>query len=387
MHVVAYLDAAATTRVFPEVAQVVLHWMSQDFGNAGSRTHEYGTRAKKAVARAREGIAAHLSARPDELIFTSGATESNNIAILGLAPFGAKRERRHIISTAIEHKAVLEPLEHLQSQGFEVELIQPGPSGRVSTEAVLERLRPDTLLVSVMQVNNETGVIQPVAELAEHLRSTATYLHVDAAQGFGKLPDDLRVPIDLISFSGHKIGAPKGVGGLLVRRRGRDSVPLTPLMYGGGQERKLRPGTLPVPLIMGLSRALEVFESQRAQWLQAASEFRTRLLEGLGKTRFNLHGDQEHVVPHILNLSFEGVDTEALILQLKNYAAVATGSACTSASYTPSHVLAAMELPEEQASNGLRLSWFPDQAQELDVNEFASIIAEYQAGIAPVTSS
>ncbi|GGK44987.1 putative L-cysteine desulfurase [Planomonospora parontospora subsp. parontospora] len=378
---VAYLDAAATTRVLPEVAEVVLHWMSEDFGNAGSRTHGYGTRAKKAVARARESIAAHLAARPDELIFTSGATESNNIAILGLAAHGSKHGRRHIISSAIEHKAVLEPLEHLQSRGFEVELIEPGPSGRVSEEAVLERLRPDTLLVSIMQVNNETGIIQPVAALAEHLRSTPTYFHVDAAQGFGKLPDGLRAPIDLISFSGHKVGAPKGVGGLLIRRRGRDTVPLTPLMFGGGQERKLRPGTLPVPLIMGLAKALEVFEADRAKWLAAAEEFRSRLLTGLGKTRFHLHGDQDHVVPHILNLSFDDVDTEALILQLKSYAAVATGSACTSASYTPSHVLAAMGLPEQQASNGLRLSWFPDQANELDIDEFTSVIADYQSGI------
>ncbi|MFG1878150.1 cysteine desulfurase DndA [Sphaerisporangium sp. NPDC049003] len=378
---VAYLDAAATTRVLPEVAEVVLYWMTEDFGNAGSRTHEYGTRAKKAVARARESIAANLSARPDELIFTSGATESNNIAILGLAPYGAEHGRRHLISTAIEHKAVLEPLEHLQSQGFEVDLIEPGPSGRVSMESVLERLRPDTLLVSVMQVNNETGVIQPVGELAEHLRATPTYFHVDAAQGFSKLPDDLLTPIDLISFSGHKIGAPKGVGGLLIRRRGRNSVPLTPLMFGGGQERKLRPGTLPVPLIMGMAKALEVFEADRARWLEAAADFRTRLLAGLEKTRFHLHGDQEHVVPHILNLSFEGVDTEALILQLKSYAAVATGSACTSASYTPSHVLAAMGLPMEQASNGLRLSWFPKQVENLDVVEFADMIAQYQAGI------
>ncbi|MBG0814644.1 cysteine desulfurase DndA [Planomonospora sp. ID82291] len=378
---VVYLDAAATTRVFPEVAEIVLHWMRDEFGNAGSRTHGYGTRAKKAVARAREGLAAHLMARPDELIFTSGATESNNIAILGLAPFGVKCDRRHIISTAIEHKAVLEPLEHLASQGFEIDLIEPGISGRVEAEAVIERLRPDTLLVSVMQVNNETGVIQPVAELAEHLRGTPTYFHVDAAQGFGKFPDDLRAPIDLISFSGHKLGAPKGVGGLLVRRRGHDSVPLTPLMYGGGQERKLRPGTLPVPLVMGLAKALEVFELDRADWFKAASDFRAQLLTALGRTRFHLHGDQDHVVPHILNLSFEGVDTEALILQLKNYAAVATGSACTSASYTPSHVLAAMGLPAKQASNGLRLSWFPDQVQELDVDEFVDLIAGYQADV------
>ncbi|MFG3443053.1 cysteine desulfurase DndA [Nonomuraea sp. NPDC047897] len=379
--VVAYLDAAATTRVLPQVAEVVLHWMSEDFGNAGSRTHEYGTRAKKAVARAREGVATHLGVRPDELIFTSGATESNNIALLGLAPYGAEHGRRHIVSTAIEHKAVLEPLEHLEAQGFEVDLIEPGPSGRVSVEAVLERVRPDTLLVSVMQVNNETGVIQPVAELAEHLRATETYFHVDAAQGFGKLPESLRAPIDLISFSGHKIGAPKGIGGLVMRRRGRVAAPLKPLMFGGGQERGLRPGTLPVPLIAGLSTALETFEKERTKWLAAAEEFRSRLLAGLRRTRFHLHGDQEHVMPHILNLSFEGVDAEALILQLKSYAAVATGSACTSASYTPSHVLAAMQLPQEQVSNGLRLSWFPDQANELDVDEFVDVIADYQAGV------
>ncbi|WP_055478297.1 cysteine desulfurase DndA [Sphaerimonospora mesophila] len=378
---VAYLDAAATTRVSPQVAEVVLHWMIEDFGNSGSRTHEYGARAKRAVARARESLAHHLSARPDELIFTSGATESNNLALLGLAPYGEKQNRRHIISSAIEHKAVLEPLEHLSSRGFEVDLIEPGPSGRVSVEAVLERLRPDTLMVSLMHVNNETGVIQPVAELAEQLRTTSTYLHVDAAQGFGKLPDDLRAPIDLVSFSGHKIGAPKGVGGLLIRRRGRDTVPLTPLMYGGGQERKLRPGTLPVPLIVGLAKAVEVFESERTKWLAEAAEFRNRLLKALEKTRFRLNGDQEHVVPHILNLSFEGVDAEALILQLKDYAALATGSACTSASYTPSHVLSAMGIPEADASNGLRLSWFPDQANELDIEDFGNVIANYQAGI------
>lgn len=376
---VAYLDAAATTRVDPRVAEVVLHWMVEEFGNAGSRTHAWGTSAKRAVARARESLAQHLGAKPDELIFTSGATESNNIALLGLAPYGEQHGRRHIISSAIEHKAVLEPLEHLQSRGFEVDLITPGPSGRVLVEAVLDRLRPDTLLVSLMHVNNETGVIQPVAEIAERLRETPTYFHVDAAQGFAKLPADLRAPIDLISFSGHKIGAPKGIGGLLTRRRGRATVPLTPLMYGGGQERKLRPGTLPVPLVVGLAKALEVFEADRVKWLAEAEDFRSRLLTALGRTKYRLNGDQEHVVPHIVSLSFEGVDAEALILQLQDYAAVATGSACTSASYTPSHVLAAMNLPDEEAGNGLRLSWFPTQAQDLDLEGFVSVIADFQA--------
>ncbi|MFF0870146.1 cysteine desulfurase DndA [Nonomuraea sp. NPDC003560] len=376
----AYLDSAATTRVDQRVAEVVYHWMTTEFGNAGSRTHDWGTRAKRAVQQAREQLAGQLAAGPSELIFTSGATESNNIALLGLAPYGESQGRRHIISSTIEHKAVLEPLEHLASRGFEVDLISPGPSGRVSVEAVRERLRDDTLLVSLMHVNNETGVIQPVVELAEQLRETRTYLHVDAAQGFGKLTAELRAPIDMISVSGHKIGAPKGVGTLLIRRRGRDTVPLTPLMYGGGQERKLRPGTLPVPLIVGLAKASEIFEKERVRWWDQAAAFRARLVDALGKTKVRFNGDQEHVVPHILNLSFEGVDAEALIVQLKELVAVATGSACTSASYTPSHVLRGMGLPDDIAANGLRLSWFPDQVNDLDVDELVSEIAEFQAG-------
>ncbi|MFD4938295.1 cysteine desulfurase DndA [Streptomyces virginiae] len=375
---VTYLDVAATTRVDPRVADVVMHWMTEDFGNAGSRTHEYGTRAKRAVQEAREYLAGTVRAEPDELIFTSGATESNNIALLGLAPHGEQTGRRHIITSAIEHKAVIEPLEHLQSRGFEVDFIKPGSSGRVPVEAVMERLRADTLLVSLMHVNNETGVVQPVAELAQHLSATPTYLHVDAAQGYGKVPQDLTAPIDMISVSGHKIGAPKGVGMLVIRRRGWDRLPLQPIMFGGGQERKLRPGTLPVPLIMGLAEAAKIFAKGHAQWHRNSVDLRTRLLEALAKTRFRINGDQDHAVPHILNLSFDGVDAEALIVMLKQHVAVATGSACTSASYTPSHVLTAMGLPEEVAENGLRLSWFPSQAADLDVEELAARIAWMQ---------
>ncbi|MBB3730345.1 cysteine desulfurase [Nonomuraea dietziae] len=356
--------------------------MTEDFGNAGSRTHDWGTRAKRAVQQAREQLASQLNASSSELIFTSGATESNNIALLGLAPQGERQNRRHIITSAIEHKAVLEPLEHLASRGFDVDVIAPGPSGRVSVDAVRERLRDDTLLVSLMHVNNETGVIQPVAELANFLRSTATYLHVDAAQGFGKLTEDLTAPIDMISISGHKIGAPKGVGGLLIRRRGRDTVPLTPLMFGGGQERKLRPGTLPVPLIVGLAKAAEIFDKEHKSWWSEAEAVRSRLVQALRKTNVHFNGDQEHVMPHILNVSFEGVDAEALIVQLKDLAAVSTGSACTSASYTPSHVLRGMGLPDSIAANGLRLSWFPDQAKDLDVDELVNEIVEFQAGVA-----
>ncbi|WSY68076.1 cysteine desulfurase DndA [Streptomyces sp. NBC_00885] len=375
---VTYLDAAATTRVDPRVAEVVLHWMTEDFGNAGSRTHGYGSRAKRAVQQARQYLAGTFDADPDELIFTSGATESNNIALLGLASRGEQSGRRHIITSAIEHKAVIEPLQHLQSRGFEVDFIEPGLSGRVSVDAVMGRLRPDTLLVSLMHVNNETGVVQPVVELAERLGETQTFFHVDAAQGYGKLPQDLTAPIDLISVSGHKIGAPKGVGMLIARDRGFDELPLQPIMFGGGQERGLRPGTLAVPLIMGLAEAAKIFQKDHAQWSRSAAELRTRILDALAKTRFHIHGDQDHVVPHILNLSFDGVDAEALIVRLKEHVAVATGSACTSASYTPSHVLTAMGLPEELASNGLRLSWFPSQAADLDADELADMIVQMQ---------
>ncbi|MGW6836054.1 cysteine desulfurase DndA [Streptomyces sp. NPDC054949] len=375
---VAYLDVAATMRVDPRVADVVLHWMTEDFGNAGSRTHEYGTRAKKAVKEARTFLAGTVGAKVEEVIFTSGATESNNIALLGIAPYGEKYQRRHIITSAIEHKAVIEPLLHLQSKGFEVDFLEPGSSGRITTEAVLEKLRPDTLLVSLMHVNNETGVIQPVAELAEKLRATPTYFHVDAAQGYGKLPKDLKAPIDLISISGHKVGAPKGVGALITRRRGWDKAPLEPIMFGGGQERKLRPGTLPVPLIMGFYEAVKIFQESRGNWEREARDLRERILSALGKTRFKVNGDVDHSVPHILNVTFDGLNAEALIVRLKNQVAVATGSACTSASYTPSHVLTAMGLPEDVAANGLRFSWFPSQVLDFDPEELAETVARMQ---------
>ncbi|MFF0083450.1 cysteine desulfurase DndA [Streptomyces canus] len=377
--VVAYLDVAATTRVDPRVAEVVLHWMTEDFGNAGSRTHEYGARAKKAVQQARSYLADTVGAKTEEVIFTSGATESNNIALLGLAPHGERTGKKHIITSAIEHKAVLEPLLHLaEARGFTVDVLEPGASGRITVEHVMEHVRPDTLVVSLMHVNNETGVIQPVAELAERLRSTPTYLHVDAAQGYGKIAGDLTAPIDLISISGHKIGAPKGVGALITRRRGWDKAPLEPIMFGGGQERKLRPGTLPVPLIMGLHEAARIFHESRDNWEREARAMREQILEALGKTRFRVNGDQAHTVPHILNVSFDQLNAEALIVRLKDQVAIATGSACTSASYTPSHVLQAMGLPDDVAANGLRFSWFPPQTRDFDPLPIAETIARMQ---------
>jgi cysteine desulfurase len=355
-----YLDTAATTRVDPRAAAAVLEYMTEEFGNSGSRTHEWGSRAKRALGSARERMATHLEAKPDEVIFTSGATESNNLAILGLAEHGRTANRRHILANAAEHKAVLEPLEHLASLGFEVELMRPGAGGRFETEDVLAHVRPDTLLVSMMLVNNETGVIQPIADLAQRLQQTPTFLHVDAAQGFAKPIGVSLRDVDLISISGHKIAGPKGIGALVTRRRGWSRVPLSPLMFGGGQERKLRPGTVPVALVMGLAIATDVLIAEGGTWDTAVRSFRQQLLATLNVVPLEINGDPEHCAPHILNVSFLGIDSEALIVALKDVAGVATGSACTSSSYTPSHVLEAMGYSDERVTQAIRLSWWSD---------------------------
>ena len=353
-----YMDFNATAPVDPRVADEVLHFMSYEFGNAGSRTHSFGQIAKERVNRARDEIAAVVAAKPDEVIFTSGATESDNLAILGLAAHGEASGKRHIISTQIEHKAVLEPLEVLASRGFEVELLAPGTGGWVSPDAVAGALRSDTLLVSVMAVNNETGVIQPIGEIAELLDGHDAYFHVDAAQAFGKLIEPLRNPlIDLLSISGHKIGGPKGIGALTVRRRGYKRPPLKPLMFGGGQERGLRPGTLPVALIAGFGTAASLALREVDDRSSAAQAIRRTLLEALQPLGAQLNGDPDRTIATTLNISIPGIDSEAAIVALKDIVALSNGSACTSQSYEPSHVLVAAGLPEDRIAGALRLSW------------------------------
>lgn len=353
-----YLDCNATAPLEPAVGDAVTHWLKEEIGNAGSRTHEYGTHAKRTVQRAREQVAAIVGAAGNEVIFTSGATESNNLAILGLARYGTEQDRRHIVSTAIEHKAVLEPLEALEQREFIVTLVKPRPSGAVAVDDIVHALRPDTLLVSVMHVNNETGVRQPIGEIADVLTDHQSYFHVDAAQGFGKELDTLRSPrIDLISVSSHKVYGPLGIGALIARRRGFKQPPLAPLTYGGGQEHGLRPGTLPVPLIVGFGLAAELARKNNEIRRARCLELREQALNALQPQQILLHGDPGQTLPHVLNFSVEGVDSEALIVMLKDIAAVSNGSACTSQSYEPSHVLKAMDLPENAIEGAVRLSW------------------------------
>ena len=353
-----YLDCNATTPLEPAVGALIRRYFEEEYGNEGSRTHGYGARAKEAVEKAREQIAELLAAKPDEVIFTSGATESNNLAILGLANWGRRHGKTHIISTHLEHKAVLEPIDVLAKDGFEVDLVAPEKSGRVDAAKVVALLRPTTLLVSLMHANNETGVIQPIEEVANALAHHPAYFHVDAAQTFGKLIEPLQNHrIDLLSASGHKIYGPKGVGVLLVRHRGKQKVPLAPLVHGGGQEHGLRPGTLPVPLIAGLGLAAEIGMKDHEAREAKCRAFRERFLRAIEPLHPKIHGEEGQVLAHTVNLSFPGISAEEGMVKIRDLVAVSNGSACTSSSYQPSHVLKAMRLAKDEIIGAMRFSW------------------------------
>lgn len=353
-----YLDCNATTPIDPEVRQSLMHYLADEFGNEGSRTHEFGVRAKQAVQRAREQVAAIVSATPDEVFFTSGATESNNLVILGLRASAKEFGKTHIITSTIEHKAVLEPCRALESEGFEVTRLPVNAKGIINPEAIRVALRPDTFLVSIMQVNNETGIRQPLDDVARLLRDHPAYLHTDAAQGFGKDIEPLRNSrIDLISISGHKIYAPQGIGALIMRKRTYDRPPIQPLLYGGGQERGLRPGTLPVALIAALGTAAEIAIRDHKKRQQKCRIIRKQAIDALSALNPTMTGDQSLVMDHVLNLAFAGLDSEALIVALKDLIAISNGSACTSNSYSPSHVLKAMGMTDDEANSCIRISW------------------------------
>lgn len=353
-----YLDCNATTPVEPAVASLVMRFLEKDFGNAASPIHDYGLFARAAVEHARMLVGKVVGARADEVLFTSGATESNNLAILGLAAAGQQSGRRHVLTTAIEHKAVLEPFEQLARQGFEVELLPVRPDGRFRPEQLAAALRPDTLLVSTMHVNNETGVMQPLAEAAEVLAGHEAFWHVDAAQGYGKeLEALLNRRIDMIAVSGHKIYGPKGIGALIVRKREGCFPPLQPLFFGGGQEQGLRPGTLPVPLIAGLGEAAKLALRDNRERRAKCLAFRQHVCAALDLLGAEQNGDEAWTLPHCVNVTLPGIASDQAIGALKHVIAVSSTSACTSHTRTPSHVLHAMGRSVAQVESSLRLSW------------------------------
>ena len=353
-----YLDYNASTPMDPKVFEAMKPWWLDNPGNAGSRTHVYGQRAKEAVEQARQQVAGLIGAKPEDVIFTSGATESNNIAILGLAEYGLEKGRRHILSTMIEHKAVLEPLERMRDLGFEVELVPVTRGGYIEADEVKKRLRPDTLLVSVMHANNETGVLQPLEEVSQLLVDSATLLHVDAAQTYGKEVEELkRLRYDLLSISGHKIYGPQGIGALYVHSDVRQQRSLKAIAVGGGQERGLRPGTVPVAIAVGLGKAADLAESECLQRRKNALAIKCALLDGLCSVEHRVNGDPKRTQAHVLNVTFPDVDSEALMVAVKSEMAISNGSACTSSSYTPSHVLQAMGLDDAAIECSVRMSW------------------------------
>lgn len=351
-----YLDCNASTPIEPRVLTLIAELLAEP-GNAASRTHEYGARAKQAVQHARTQVAQVVGAEPDEVVFTSGATESDNLAILGLADHGRRTNRRHIVTTAIEHKAVLEPMQELARAGFDLTVVPCTSGGLVEPDAIHAALRPDTLLVSVMHVNNETGVRQPLEKIAAVLGEHDAYFHVDAAQGFGKTDGLESHRIDLMSISSHKVHGPQGIGALVVRRRANQRVPLHPILFGGGHERGFRSGTLPTALIAGFGLAAELARTEQRDRERACLKLRRELLVFLDAFAPEVNGDEAAVLPHVMNVSLRGIDGEAAIVALKDVLAFSNGSACTSAKYEPSHVLRAMGLGEQRIRRALRFSW------------------------------
>ena len=349
-----YLDYSATTPVDPRVAQKMIPWLTEHFGNPASRSHAYGWEAEKAVEDAREQVAALVNADAKEIIWTSGATESNNLAIKGAAHF-YQGKGKHVITVKTEHKAVLDTVRELEREGFEATYLDVQENGLIDLEVLKAAIRPDTILISVMFVNNEIGVVQPIAEIGELCREKGIVFHVDAAQATGKVDIDLaRLKVDLMSFSAHKTYGPKGIGALYVRRKPR--VRLEAQMHGGGHERGLRSGTLATHQIVGMGEAFRIAREEMAGENARITKLRDKLLAGLTDIEATyVNGDLEHRVPHNLNISFAYVEGESLIMAIKDIA-VSSGSACTSASLEPSYVLRALGRNDELAHSSIRFT-------------------------------
>jgi cysteine desulfurase len=354
LHLPIYMDYSATTPVDPRVAAAMIPYLTEKFGNPASRSHSFGWVADEAVERARDQVAALVNADPKEIVWTSGATESNNLALKGAANFYADKGK-HIVTVQTEHKAVLDTVRELERQGFTATYLDPEPNGLIDLEKLRAALRPDTVIVSVMYVNNEIGVIQDIAAIGEICRERGILFHVDAAQATGKVVIDLqKLKVDLMSFSAHKTYGPKGIGALYVRRKPR--VRLEAQMHGGGHERGFRSGTLATHQIVGMGEAFHIAKMEMATENERVRMLRDRLWKGLSSMEeVYLNGDMEQRVPHNLNVSFNFVEGESLIMAVKDIA-VSSGSACTSASLEPSYVLRALGRNDELAHSSIRFT-------------------------------
>lgn len=372
-----YLDYNSTTPIDKRVLDVMIDVYQNHIGNADSRTHNFGEDTRRIVENARKQVASLLDVKSDEVFFTSGATESNNIVIQGLKEYALQTGKKHIITTSIEHKAVLETAKAMEKQGFDVDIVNPDTSGRIAVQDVIGKVREDTLLVSVMHVNNETGIIQPIEEIGEELEKRNILFHVDATQSCGKLVEELkRTKYRMLSFSAHKLKGPQGVGGLILKKKRYKLPPVKNIMYGGQQEHGIRPGTIPVALVAGCGKACEI-----AQIEYSSNEEKFKLIKDIAyqilnssNISFHFNGDQNYCVSNTINVCFDGVSSEALMIASKQYCGVSNGSACTSKSYTPSYVLLAMGIPASDIENSIRISWGPDTEVDVFKAEFEKLI-------------
>lgn len=355
-----YLDYNASVPIDNRVVDFMMDIYKNSIGNADSRTHDYGDNARVIVENARKQVALLLDVPSEDVFFTSGATESNNIAIQGLREYAEKTGKKHIITTRIEHKAVLETAKYMSNHGYRVDFVSPDHTGRISADEVIGLVDDDTLLVSIMHVNNETGAIQPVKEIGDRLADKDVLLHIDATQSCGKLVEEIRkIKYDMLSFSSHKMYGPQGIGALVLRRKNYKLPPVKPIMFGGQQEHGISPGTIPVALVGGLGKACEIaideYKSDEADNIS----IRNMLIEMLDKSgiKYSINGDIDYLISSTLNIQIEGVSSEALMLSSKQYCGISNGSACTSSSYSPSYVLVAMGMSEDDIDQSIRFSW------------------------------
>lgn len=372
-----YLDYNASAPIDERVLERMIDVYKNHIGNADSRTHNFGENTREIVEIARKQVASLLGVTSEEIFFTSGATESNNIAIQGLKDYAKASGKRHIITTAIEHKAVLETVKHMGLEGFDIDIVSPDSSGQVNFEDVLGKVRDDTLLVSVMHVNNETGIIQPVKQIGDELKKKGVLFHVDATQSCGKLVNEIRdLNYNMLSFSAHKLRGPQGVGVLVLRKKGYKLPPVKQIMYGGQQEHGIRPGTIPVALVAGCGMACEIAEKEKDKNCELVRTIRCSIISLLdeSKLEYSINGNANYSIDSTLNICIKGVSSEALMISSKQYCGISNGSACTSKSYAPSYVLKAIGIPDSDIEESIRISWGPDTDKKEVEKEFKNLL-------------
>ena len=369
-----YLDYNASAPILTEVLDVMIDTYKNAPGNADSRTHLFGTKAQKVVQTSRNTIADVLGVDQSEVIFTSGSTESNNTVILGIEEYAELTGKKHIITTAIEHKAILEPLKYLEKKGFRVDYVRPNESGRIDADYLLSLIDDETSLISVMYVNSETGIIQPVDIIGAALKDTDIIFHVDATQALGKLNSEIRnLDYNLMSITSHKIGGPQGIGALIYKRnKDYKRPPIKQLMYGGSQERGYRPGTTPVALVAGFAKAVELCEKNLKINHDNCKRIKESFFKAIDGLEYDINGDSEYCLPSTVNISIHGLDAETAFLCLRDDYAFSNGSACNSSSHELSYVLDAMGLDDIRKSEAIRLSWSGNTS--IDFSSFVSII-------------